>query len=260
MLASFAARDTHQWHRLLRLMPPLALFAVGLLLGLATGSSEEPATAAEPRYVTFLRAPGAWGAITKDKPFGNQCPDNGCVTEWVPDSCTEQTFRSILTTLGLNGTENPHMKPAVKILFNINNISTAVLEKSIAQCLAMSAKTKVPIFVALQGQWWWWGSGLWNWFDPAQPGYDPANKANVERHSWAAGTELKVSWHDWATIVRQEPAQNIHAPKVKQFTVQNQQKLGGVVVKWWKALALEDKHLLAGVLVGREAGIGYNGW
>ena len=43
------------------------------------------------------------------------------------------------------------MKPAVKILFNFNNISTAVLAKSIAQCLAMSAKTKVPIFVACRG-------------------------------------------------------------------------------------------------------------
>ena len=143
------------------------------------------------------------------------------------------------------------------MLFNINNISVDVLSRSIRQCLAMSAKTKVlalddsdrrysdaptpldvfhlcfsnlhtkctkrrlndsnvhaykvPIFVALQGQWWWWGScsvavsfcttahsvharfakifgaslsettmrpiprwgsGLWNWFDPAQPGYD----------------------------------------------------------------------------------------
>ena len=45
---------------------------------------------------------GAWGAITPEKPFGDQCPDDGCVTEWVPASCTERTFSSILTTLGLN--------------------------------------------------------------------------------------------------------------------------------------------------------------
>jgi hypothetical protein len=33
-----------------------------------------------------------------------------------------------------------------------------------------------------------------------------------------------------------------------------------VVVEWWRALPPEDKDLLAGVLVGREAGIGYNAW
>ena len=187
----------------------------------AVGSSL--AASSEPRYITFLRAPGAWGAITPAKPFGDQCPDNGCVTEWVPTSCTEQTFQSILQTLGLNGTENSHMRPAVKILFNINNISVDVLSSTVSNCLAMSAKTKVPILLAFQGQWWWWGSGLWNWYDPDQPGYDPHNKNNVERFSWAEGTELKISWHDWATIVRQEPAQNIHSPKVRQMTVRNLQ-------------------------------------
>jgi hypothetical protein len=33
-----------------------------------------------------------------------------------------------------------------------------------------------------------------------------------------------------------------------------------VVVDWWRALPPGDKDLLAGVLVGREAGIGYNAW
>ena len=33
-----------------------------------------------------------------------------------------------------------------------------------------------------------------------------------------------------------------------------------MVVEWWRALPPEDKDLLAGVLVGREAGIGYNAW
>ena len=74
-----------------------ALVVVGLLLAVSSGDGGQLPDP-EPRYITFLRAPGA---ITKAKPFGNQCPDNGCVTEWVPESCTEQTFGSILTTLGL---------------------------------------------------------------------------------------------------------------------------------------------------------------
>ena len=30
----------------------------------------------------------------------------------------------------------------------------------------------------------------------SSPRYDPTNRENVERFDWAAGTELKISWHD----------------------------------------------------------------
>ena len=89
--------------------PMRRLLAAMVLLG-ASG----PAAAPEPRYVTFLRAPGPWGPLTRAQPLGTQCPDDGCVNEWVPSSCTEHTFRSVLTTLRLNGTENAAMRPAVK--------------------------------------------------------------------------------------------------------------------------------------------------
>jgi hypothetical protein len=48
--------------------------------------------------------------------MGAQCEDDGCVNEWVPASCTAQTFASVLATLRLDGTENPAMRPAVKII------------------------------------------------------------------------------------------------------------------------------------------------
>ena len=56
----------------------------------------------ETEWALSALALRAWGAITPEKPFGDQCPDDGCVTERVPASCTERTFSSILTTLGLN--------------------------------------------------------------------------------------------------------------------------------------------------------------
>ena len=219
-----------------------------------------PAAAPEPRYVTFLRAPGPWGPITRAKPMGTQCPDDGCVNEWVPSSCTEHSFRSVLTTLRLNGTENAAMRPAVKILFNVINVTESVLLASVRQCLAMSARTNGPVFFGLDAQWWWYGSGLWNWYDEKLPGYDPTNTANVARHAWRSDATLKLSWHDWATIIRMEPAQNVFAPRVKAMTTARLQAVGRIVVAWWKALPPAQKDLLAGVLVGREAGIGYNAW
>ena len=44
------------------------------------------------------------------------------------------------------------------------------------------------------------------------------------------------------------------------MTTARLQAVGRIVVAWWKALPPAQKDLLAGVLVGREAGIGYNAW
>jgi hypothetical protein len=38
---------------------------------------------------------------------------------------------------------------------------------------------------------------LWNWFDPAKPGYNPSNKDNVEWHGWD-GPPNKVRYLNWA--------------------------------------------------------------
>ena len=60
---------------------------------------------------------------------------------------------------------------------------------------------RIPVFLGLDGENWWRQSNLSNWYDPEGPGYDPANRENVE---WTApdgmandASVLRISWRNW---------------------------------------------------------------
>lgn len=132
------------------------------------------------------------------------------------------------------------------------------------QILKAAEKTGMPVFLGWDPQVWWdHRPDLWNWFDPSLPGYDPANRDNVEWDGWPSnpGSEpLKISWLNWGRQLRMAPAQNIHAPRVVAATHRALGAVSRAVGAWWAGASVSDHRLLAGIKLGCEAGIGWQTW
>ena len=97
---------------------------------------------------------------------------------------------------------------------------------------------------------------LWNWFDPAKPGYNPDNKYNVEWHGWD-GPPNKVSYLDHGVLERIPPSQCFTSKRVRAEIARIISKVIAPVLRDELAkLKAEGKEtLFAGVLVGLEPNI-----
>lgn len=128
--------------------------------------------------------------------------------------------------------------------------------------LQATVETRVPLFLGLDGENWWLASNLSNWWDPTAPGYDPANRHNVEWTGPDGASNdshvLKVSWRNWGRQLRVIPAQNIHSPAVLEATRQAFAVVIPIIARWYNALPPADRWLFAGIKVGWEACIGWN--
>lgn len=162
---------------------------------------------------------------------------------------------------------NPALAVGVSTLFNLVNNDTnsgGPLLAGIEDLLSNAVATKVPVFLGIDGENWWANSGLVNWFDPKAPGFDPANRHNVE---WTAAdgatsddSVLKISWRNWGRQIRVSPQQNFHSPKVMAAYKLALRTVIPVITKWYNSLPAEEKYLLAGIKVGWEASIGWNAY
>jgi hypothetical protein len=97
---------------------------------------------------------------------------------------------------------------------------------------------------------------LWNWFDPAKPGYNPDNKYNVEWHGWD-GPPNKTSYLNHGELERMPPSSCLTSKKVRAEITRIVSKVIAPVLREEVAkLKAEGKErLFAGVLVGLEPSI-----
>ena len=97
---------------------------------------------------------------------------------------------------------------------------------------------------------------LWNWFDPAKPGYNPNNKYNVEWHGWD-GPPNKVSYVNHGVLERLPPSMCFTGKRIRAEVTRIVSKVIGPVLREELAkLKAEGKEILfAGVLVGLEPAI-----
>ena len=97
---------------------------------------------------------------------------------------------------------------------------------------------------------------LWNWFDPAKPGYDPNNKYNVEWHGWD-GPPNKVHYLNHGVLERLPPNMCFTSKRTRAEVTRIVSKVIGPVLREEIAkLKAEGKEaLFAGVLVGSEPSI-----
>jgi hypothetical protein len=82
-----------------------------------------------------------------------------------------------------------------------NTTSDATLAESLRRFLQLAAETGTPVLVQLDGESFWDARpDFWNWWDPSKPGFDPANRANVEWSGCVTGFWLwqikrrRVGW------------------------------------------------------------------
>ena len=76
--------------------------------------------------------------------------------------------------------------------------------------LEATEETNTPAQVPIDTEHWWPARrDLWNWWDPARPGYDPANRENVEWTRWSPDNAIKIAWRSWGRQIRVLPPANL---------------------------------------------------
>jgi len=137
----------------------------------------------------------------------------------------------------------------------------AALTASLKRFLALAEQTDTPVFIQLDGENWWEGRpDLWNWWDPSKPGFNPANRYNVEWTDWTPDSAIKIAWRNWGRQIRVLPPPNLMSPVYQKECKKQIRLLVPVVMKWYRKLPTDKKDLFVGIKVGHESSIGVNAW
>jgi hypothetical protein len=99
---------------------------------------------------------------------------------------------------------------------------------------------------------------VWNWWDPSQPGYNPANVNNVEWTSWTPDSAVKLGWRNWGSQHRVGPMPNLASPAYRALCFKQLSVLVPIVLNWWKEPG--RKHQLVGIQMDNEVSIGANNY
>ena len=209
------------------------LFAC-LMLGLAWCSAADM-----PRYIFVNLAPGILCAQDR------------------PETFNAETIRNVRTTLNIP--DNPRLRVGVSFFFSLLQGDAKTLESSVRQLLAACETARVPVLITLDGQQWWEDRpDLWNWWDPAKPGYNPDNRQNVEWTSWDPRDAVKIGWRNWGRQLRVAPAPNIAANAFLEANRDAIRHVVPIIAHWYRQLPRDKRWLFGGVKIGNEAGTGYN--
>jgi len=147
----------------------------------------------------------------------------------------------------------------VGAIFSYLNQTPEKTKARLAEFLVLAEQYSMPIVVQLDGEQWWAARpDLWNWWDPARPGYDPENRHNVEWSGWGPEHALKIAWRNWGRQIRVLPPPNFMSQAFRQACHQEMRALIPLILSWWKALPVYKRHLLVGVKLGWESAIGVN--
>lgn len=137
----------------------------------------------------------------------------------------------------------------------------AQLRASLAAFLSLAEQYDMPIVVQLDGEQWWDGRpDLWNWWDPARPGFNPQNRANVEWSGWGPQHALRIAWRNWGQQLRVLPPPNLMSPAYRSACHQEMAALIPIIMDWWHGLPPPRRDLLVGIKLGWESSVGVNAW
>ena len=127
--------------------------------------------------------------------------------------------------------------------------------------LEVSEQTDTPVLVQIDLEHWWDARpDLWNWWDPAKPGFDLANRENVEWTGWSPDDAIKIAWRNWGRQIRVLPPPNLASPRYVAACRQEIRRLVPIVLDWHAKLPADKKHLFIGIKLGHETSVGVNAW
>jgi hypothetical protein len=135
------------------------------------------------------------------------------------------------------------------------------VEKSLKLFLQRAEETQTPVIIKLDGEQWLEARpDLWNWWDPALPGFNPENRANVEWTWWGPEHAIRISWRNWGRQIRVRPMINLMSPRYRAEVHKAMDRLVPVVRDWYRALPADRKDLFIGLNLGWESSIGINAY
>lgn len=186
----------------------------------------------------------------------NRAPGQG-MYQGKPESLGRQHFEEVLTHF-------PN-RPAARIQTGLSYVFSplrtppATTLAALRTFLAAAAETATPVLIQIDLEHWWEARpDLWNWWDPARAGYDPANRENVEWTGWSPEQAVKVAWRNWGQQIRVLPPPNLASPRYLAACREEIRRLVPVVLAWHAGLPADQKHLLVGIKLGHETSIGVN--
>lgn len=154
------------------------------------------------------------------------------------------------------------VRPGISYIFSYFRVpSDEVLLASLRRVLDLAKETDTPVLIQLDGENWWDARpDLWNWWDASLPGFNPANRENVEWSGWSPDDALKIAWRNWGRQLRVRPPPNLMSPRYRKACQEKMALLIPVVLNWWNDLPAEKKELFVGLKLGWESSIGVNAW
>lgn len=174
---------------------------------------------------------------------------------WKPD----EVFTSVAREFKASPTNR--VRVGIGAIFSYLNKPREKTIEDLRHFLRLSQEHDVPVVVQFDGENWWGARPeLWNWWDQSKPGYNPANRENVEWTGWQSTNAIKISWRNWGRQIRVLPAPNLMSPQYRDACHKEMNVLVPIVLKWWRGLPRARRDLLVGIKVGHETSIGVNSW
>ena len=168
-----------------------------------------------------------------------------------PATFTQAGVSEILARVGTRG--GPHRRLAFCYTFSYLNNPLSDELACIHRMLSLSASNDLPVVIHLDGvNWWTARPDLWNWWDQTQTGYNPQNRHNVEWSDWGEANAVMVGWRNWGSQIRVNPQPNLASPVFLAAQYSRLQALIPPIMDWYRSLAPQRRHLLAGVILGWE--------
>ncbi len=162
-------------------------------------------------------------------------------------------------TQATTGRSSENIGVGIAAIFSYLNQPRGQTKKELTEFLSLSEEYNMPVVVQLDGEQWWDGRpDLWNWWDPKRPGYDSANRQNVEWFGWGPENAMKIAWRNWGRQIRVLPPPNFMSARYRAACHEEMRVFVPIVLEWWKQLPYEKKHLLIGIKLGWESAIGVN--
>ena len=176
-----------------------------------------------------------------------------------PETFNEHVFKEVLDVFPADRDQTVRL--GLGFIFSVFRSSDKSITQSLKNFLTVAQKLNVPVIVQIDTECWWdYRPDLWNWWDPDKPGYNPANRDNVEWTGWSSRDAIKISWRNWGQQLRVMPQPNLMSPGYLKECREKINDYCKIVLDWYEQLPPSQKDLFVGIKVGHESSIGANSW
>ncbi len=219
----------------------------GQIVGLALAAPAAEIHSAGPenrpttQYILFCRAPGQG------------------MYQGTPETLGRKQFEEVLAHFP--NQPEARRQTGISYIFSCFRTRPETTLKALEVFLKSAEQTGTPILVQIDTEHWWQDRpDLWNWWDPAKPGYNPANRENVEWTGWSPDNAIKIAWRNWGRQIRVLPPPNFASSRYTEACGTEIRRLIPMVMAWYTQLPVNKKHLFIGVKLGHETSIGVNAY